>query len=75
MCELPYKSKCDVFHLNYIFLLLRPYDLMCELPNNARTLHDQVSRLVFLTYVRMATYKESKVSLYTFLTTYLEVES
>ncbi|KAK7467743.1 hypothetical protein BaRGS_00037018 [Batillaria attramentaria] len=43
----------------------RSHDMYCELPSDARNLHDQVTRLVFLTYVRMATYKESKDNLLT----------
>ena len=34
-----------------------------ELTGHNRSLHDQVTRLVFLTYLRMATYKESKVNI------------
>lgn len=34
-----------------------------ELTGHNRSLHDQVTRLVFFTYLRMATYKESKVNI------------
>ncbi|XP_076438370.1 activating signal cointegrator 1 complex subunit 2-like isoform X2 [Babylonia areolata] len=38
----------------------RPYDEVLELTGNSSSLHDQVTRLIFFTYLRMATYKESK---------------
>ncbi|KAK7105794.1 hypothetical protein V1264_017128 [Littorina saxatilis] len=38
----------------------RPYDVDNELTGDNRRLHDEVTRLAFFTYLRMATYKESK---------------
>ncbi|KAL8589040.1 hypothetical protein ACOMHN_055053 [Nucella lapillus] len=40
----------------------RPYDIALELTGEGSSVHDQVTRLVFFTYLRMATYKESKES-------------
>ena len=42
--------------------MCRPYDTDSQLSGSSGSLHDQVSRLVFFTYLRMTTYKESKVS-------------
>lgn len=70
LLQLPYhKFWCQVIFDESLHLMLdsflqyspRPFDVdFGLLTDESRKLHDQVTRLVFFTYLRMATYKESK---------------
>ena len=39
----------------------RSYDVVYRLPEDVKTTHNEVHKLVFMTCLRMATYKESQV--------------
>ncbi|XP_060572679.1 activating signal cointegrator 1 complex subunit 2-like isoform X1 [Ruditapes philippinarum] len=45
---------------SYLRFAPRSYNILADFPDNARDRHNQVHRLVFMTCVRMSTYKESK---------------
>lgn len=46
---------------SYLRFAPRSYDVIAELPDEARERHNEVHRLVFMVCVRMSTFKESKV--------------
>lgn len=62
------KFWCQVIHDNTLQNLLdtylrfspRSYDVVYKLPEDVQSLHNEVHRLVFMTCLRMATYKESQ---------------
>jgi len=47
---------------NLNFVYFRSHDVLHIIPAEAKDQHDEVHRLVFMVCLRMATYKESKVS-------------
>lgn len=62
------KFWCQVIHDNTLQNLLdtylrfspRSYDVVYRLPEDVKTTHNEVHKLVFMTCLRMATYKESQ---------------
>ena len=45
----------------YLRYAPRRYDIIKELPEEAKERHDEIHQLIFMTCLRMATFKESKV--------------
>lgn len=59
-CQIIYDSTLQNLLDTYLRFSPRSYDVVYQLADDVQTLHNEVHRLVFMTCLRMATYKESK---------------
>ncbi len=64
-CQVVYDSSCQRLIDTYLKLSPRPYDVnkIQSLPNQIITQLNSIHKYIFLTCLRMSTYKESKVFL------------